>query len=636
MPCPPQVPISIIAPVAGGQGPLIWQNGNQITRLTKPLNPSWLVYDGSQTRWGDGSAAAPIYLPNLQQVASTSINYGVGLTPQGQVAAFANTTVNPNNALVIATGSTTPRTLANRFADVVNVKDFGAKGDGTTDDTAAIQSACDYAKTNGRTVKVVAGTYLISSSIFVQSSFIGDGEKSTVFLLKTGTQFIIPAIIATGIGYTAPVSSFVFSSNFNNTYYYASVGGILALQTANNRSCPWGVEISGFGITSQSGARDTVQQNGLILQHIAHVNISTIEISNLNGFGVVEDGLQDCVVSNISVERCGAGVDGASKSISTTAQYVIDQFWSAGGFDSTARVTHTYIQAEESVWQNMYVGITGSSGAGRGGSTENTYVGIHIEPKLSNPYDNSFVSGLLDTWVGGSLANYNVTIAVGRTKFIGVDAGGTNWLIKSDAAESAFFSNCIAVNFKHYTGLVYIENTTGTYTSILYSGNGSLKAVNCNFTNFTHANNWEVYLSNCSVAFGTTGGNMTKFRMNGGSVISATGGIAEGIYTGVTFLPSVIDLSYNLPNFNSCNFQAVSFNSANYNPKFFGCIFNSTVDDGSGGQAYSASEYYNCVFYNNVKLGNGNSKVFNSVINTGYTITATLKINNYNTSGSSA
>lgn len=85
MPCPPLVPISIIPPVSQGPSPILWQNGNQITRLNTPLNPSWLVYDGTNTRWGDGSAQAPIYLPNIQEVNGPSVTYVAGITESGQV-----------------------------------------------------------------------------------------------------------------------------------------------------------------------------------------------------------------------------------------------------------------------------------------------------------------------------------------------------------------------------------------------------------------------------------------------------------------------------------------------------------------------------------------------------------------------
>jgi hypothetical protein len=50
----------------------------------------------------------------------------------------------------------------------VNVRDFGAVGDGVTDDTAAIQAAIDYASTRNIPNVIALGTYAIESTVIIK------------------------------------------------------------------------------------------------------------------------------------------------------------------------------------------------------------------------------------------------------------------------------------------------------------------------------------------------------------------------------------------------------------------------------------------------------------------------------------
>lgn len=58
---------------------------------------------------------------------------------------------------------------ANGVTDWVNVKTYGATGDGTTDDTSAIQAAIDAAADGGGVVYLPAGTYSISAALTISS-----------------------------------------------------------------------------------------------------------------------------------------------------------------------------------------------------------------------------------------------------------------------------------------------------------------------------------------------------------------------------------------------------------------------------------------------------------------------------------
>lgn len=102
---------------------------------------------------------------------------GLWLSSTGANVTTSDTFVASENGTQI-TGAQ-PRLISDGFGDYVSVKDFGAVGDGVTDDGPALLAASNYANANGVTLNFPYGVYL-SSVALSWDKIIVNGNNSTI------------------------------------------------------------------------------------------------------------------------------------------------------------------------------------------------------------------------------------------------------------------------------------------------------------------------------------------------------------------------------------------------------------------------------------------------------------------------
>ena len=151
----------------------------------------------------------------LQQVQDGNGNpTGLSLSSIGASVSTSNSSLITLNG-VQYTGSTA-RLISDLFGDAPNVKDFGAVGDGVTDDTAAVQAWLNI----GGTLYAPKGTYLISSALtgLAGTTIMGAGWN-TIFQLANTINPISMFTFGTGAAVCrVEIHNCAFSGNkANNT-----------------------------------------------------------------------------------------------------------------------------------------------------------------------------------------------------------------------------------------------------------------------------------------------------------------------------------------------------------------------------------------------------------------------------------
>ena len=122
--------------------------------------------------------------------------------------------------------------VEDRLAQSVNVKDFGAVGDGVTDDTAAIQAAINYCVANGLNL-TVSGMCLLTSSVNINRAVDGINVRDYFIITSSsGGGFVVNddiEMFSSSLSFsTTPVSQQIY---FDNITFVGNAGASYVLDS---------------------------------------------------------------------------------------------------------------------------------------------------------------------------------------------------------------------------------------------------------------------------------------------------------------------------------------------------------------------------------------------------------------------
>lgn len=203
------------------------------------------------------------------------IRYGTALPAGGAVDSTAVRYLPPFTGGMQRSGQ-------DKWSDVVSVKDFGAVGDGVTDDTAAINAALSAAAAVQRAVFMPAGTYLVSGVLAVPSGITLYGAGwNTVIKRKDNTSY-------------SPIVSLASFSHLRDL-------------------C-----IDG------NAANQTVIAYAVLGYRVEHARVTNVKVYNNYGIGVGWSESADCVCTRVTVDGCKANLPGFWNSRQTVGSFWMD------------------------------------------------------------------------------------------------------------------------------------------------------------------------------------------------------------------------------------------------------------------------------------------------------------------------
>jgi hypothetical protein len=372
--------------------------------------------------------------------------------------------------------------LAPNFSGYVNVKAFGAIGDGVTDDTASIQAAINFAAAyaNGATVWFPAGKYLISSTLTINKNYVhlkGVNRNGLNNNFNGGST--TPQFIGSGI-YTATsgLGDMIYINNGSTGVYGNIIEDMSWAAATGLASPPNGVHVmdaSGVRIircVAEQGLQDGLKLNGVDIQRVYDYESSN---ANVTGIHIT---IQNTL---LFTQNDMIWIDQVDLDLNSTAGILID------GQSNDITINDSYIEATPATvliqpqsGQSLQVYKLTLNNVTSWNNTANPYTNTLLLQALAPSGSANYlhVQGLTfrdcKSYQGNG-SSYHISLnqngnTNGTTGYLGVEIDGGEWdsastaIAYSDAvtATGDIRGNVYAVNGYHSGSAIALRAGTGT------------------------------------------------------------------------------------------------------------------------------------------------------------------------------
>ena len=350
------------------------------------------------------------------------------------------------------------RSLQAVLDESISVKEFGATGDGTTDDTAAINRAIQQVYVSSmlsdtpvrRLIKFPAGTYKVTSTLLIPPycTLVGDGKNNTVITSTTATVFT-----------TA------------DSLYQSGIGSI----GTNSAALPTSIAIGYMGVSTTGGTNSVA-----VIDSATDVLFKSVYFSAASGAArTVTITNSSSTTKNVTFENCT--FNGAATGLGATG-------------------TGVGVRVKDSLFTNNSTAGIAIGSYLSGVVSENNYYDTTVATAITGLTGNNYSFG--DTYTSGDNAGlYSGSAKTGTGRSVALSTGSNTVTSLSTGSGAVHYQINDSSNNYRYGTLKY--NKTSTVLSFDDEYTEPATALNANL--WAHANG--------SVICTTTGSYTLKYNI---------------------------------------------------------------------------------------------------------------------------